>query len=111
MKLLIVDDEEGICLFLSLIAKECGWFPVTLTSPDEAVDLLSEDEFDAVLSDYRFNNSGLTGFHVLRHARCDRKAMMSGNDVETLALLKGYRFFKKPDIEGDVREWLSAKYD
>lgn len=111
MKILIVDDEQNVAQAVGWMVKDAGWDYEICTDPEMAIKLAEEGTFGAIICDYTLFG-GWNGFHVLKHAKCPRKALMSGQDTpETLAILKGYRFFLKPIRIEDIEEWLSPKYD
>jgi len=66
-KLLVVDDESGIRHLLSTAFTERGYDVTVATNGDKAVALLTEDTFDAVITDLKM--PGRTGMDVLRAAR------------------------------------------
>lgn len=109
VRVLIVDDDENVCILVSLVVKDCGWVYVYTTNPDDALLIAKNQEFDAVISDYNLNAS-MNGFTLLHRINAPRKAIMSGNNCETLALMKGYKYIQKPNLEGDIQEFLSGKY-
>ncbi|WP_457640005.1 sigma-54-dependent transcriptional regulator [Persephonella sp.] len=51
--ILIVDDEEDILLTFQMILEEEGYFVQTTNSPQKALEILRNKDFDLVLSDMR----------------------------------------------------------
>ena len=66
-RLLIVDDEEGMREFLSIMFKKEGYAITTAPSAQEACGNLERGGFDAVISD--ISMPGRSGLDVLRTAR------------------------------------------
>lgn len=66
-RVLVVDDEESICLLLDAKLKSAGYESRYCTNSSEALELLSRDPFDAIISD--LNMPGVTGIDLLEAAR------------------------------------------
>lgn len=62
-RLLLVDDEERILASLCRSLRREGYELVTARTPREALRILDEQDFDAVLTDYKM--PGLTGVELL----------------------------------------------
>ena len=60
---LVVDDDESICLLLYAKLISAGYESRYCTSGSDALELLSRDPFDAIISD--LNMPGITGFDLL----------------------------------------------
>ena len=67
MKLLIVDDEKSICDLLEIVFKRDGYEVKTASSGRAALDLLSKESVDLVVSDIKM--PGMTGLELLKEAR------------------------------------------
>jgi DNA-binding NtrC family response regulator len=52
-KILVVDDEESMCNFLSIMLKKEGYQITTALSAKEALKKMSKDNFDVVISDLK----------------------------------------------------------
>ncbi len=52
-KILVVDDEESMCNFLSIMLKKEGYQITTALSAKEALKKMSKDTFDVVISDLK----------------------------------------------------------
>lgn len=50
-RILIVDDERSLCEYLAILLRREGFAPSTALSVEDALDALSRDAFDLVLSD------------------------------------------------------------
>jgi len=62
-KILVVDDEESMCQFLSIMLRKDGHEVRTAGSGQEALAIAAEEPFDAVITDIRM--SGADGLDVL----------------------------------------------
>jgi len=62
-----VDDDESICLLLYAKLISAGYESRYCTSGSDALELLSRDHFDAIISDLKM--PGITGFDLLEAAR------------------------------------------
>ena len=66
-RILIIEDEKRWCDFLSLLVRQGGWEPVAETSPEKALELVAEEDFDLVLTDLRM--PALDGIEVLKKVK------------------------------------------
>jgi len=66
-KLLIVDDEESILNVLSVVLKTENFEVVAESSGENAMKLVSEQDFDLMLSDIRM--SPVNGMQLLKHSK------------------------------------------
>ena len=66
-KILIVDDEAFIRENLERILAEDGYRPISTDSPDDAIQIVAEEEISLVLLD--LNLGGSSGLDVLRAMR------------------------------------------
>jgi len=66
-KVLLVDDERSVTTLLLLALKDAGYEADAVNSGQDAIDRLSEDVFDVVISDLRMDR--VDGLDVLRAAR------------------------------------------
>lgn len=67
MRILIVDDEEIIRDLLAQILTGEGYEPVTVSGGREAIDLLAQERFDAVITDMLTPDGN--GMEVVRAAK------------------------------------------
>jgi len=66
-KILVVDDEESMCQFLSIMLRKDGHEVRTAGSGKEALRIAAEEPFDVVITDIRM--SGTNGLDVLSGVR------------------------------------------
>jgi putative nucleotidyltransferase with HDIG domain len=66
-RVLVVDDDESICLLLNEKLLSAGFQSRFCTSGHDALELLSRDQFDAIVSD--LNMPGVSGFDLLEATR------------------------------------------
>jgi len=62
-KILVVDDEESMCNFLSIMLKKEGYQITTALSAKEALKKMSKDTFDVVISDLKMK--GMSGLELI----------------------------------------------
>ena len=66
-KILVVDDEQGLREVLSIMLKRTGYAVTSVADGEEAVELLSKEIFDLVITDLRMPN--VDGMEVLKAAK------------------------------------------
>lgn len=69
LRVLVVDDEPGIRLVLSAHLRRRGWEVQEATTGEEAIEVLTDDAFDAVVLDQRM--PGISGLDVVRQTGCE----------------------------------------
>ena len=75
-RVLLVDDEERILASLQRSLRRDGYEIVTACSPQEALQILEEQDFDAVLTDHKM--PGMTGVELLARVARLQKARAHG---------------------------------
>jgi len=63
-KILIVDDDSGVCNSLAMLLRDEGHDVDATTDSGEAVDLIKKDRYDVCLFDYKMK--GLNGKDLLK---------------------------------------------
>jgi DNA-binding NtrC family response regulator len=66
-KILIVDDDPGICNSLAMLFRDEGYYVDDITDSQEALRLIKKDRYDVCLFDYKMK--GLTGIDLLIMAK------------------------------------------
>jgi DNA-binding NtrC family response regulator len=69
-KVLLVDDEEDFLEIMSERMTARGMEVTTCTSAQEAIDRISEENFDAIILDFMM--PGMDGFQALREIKAKR---------------------------------------
>ena len=67
-KILVVDNEPDICRAIRLVLEHDEFSVICANSAEEAIEALSKDTFDAILTDLKMRG-GLNGMAVLEKAR------------------------------------------
>ena len=67
IKILIIDDDKDICEYMHLLLTQTGYDVVTETSPNQALELLKDEEFHVVVLDIMMPE--LNGMEVLEEIR------------------------------------------
>jgi len=73
-RVLIVDDEAGICLLLKELLNDAGYQCQTASSGEQALEILRQQEFAALISDLRM--PGMSGLALLEAARAQHPKMI-----------------------------------
>ena len=71
MRVLIVDDDEAICLMLEAIFKKKGWETSTALSGKSALEMMQKGNFDVVFLDILMPE--MDGMEVLKKMRSQPK--------------------------------------
>jgi CheY-like chemotaxis protein len=99
-KILIVDDEEDIIIFLETLLQKEGYETVTARNGNEAVRVLKEEKPDLITLDLQMPED--TGTDFYRNIRRDKDVsaipiiVISGIPGRHLALPKPAAVFEKP---------------
>lgn len=112
-KILIVDDQPGIRIVLQEVLKNEGYEIQTAGSGLEAIELIKNEDFDALLTDMKL--PGMNGVEILQHASDLNKKfvimMMTAYGEQELVdqakSLGAAHFFKKPFEIIEVRETIN----
>lgn len=111
--ILIVDDEEPICMVLSELFKDKNTIVLTCGSMNQAIDMLRHFKFDLVITDVRLNGrNGNEGLQILSHVKQvspkTEVIVMTGygtEEIEKDAYNRGALFFLKKPF--DIRQLIS----
>ena len=101
-RVLLVDDDPGMCAMLSARLGTRGFAVTSRTSPHEAVELLAKEDFDALVTDITMN--GMSGLELCQRALAIRASLpvilitaFGTMDAAILAIRAGaYDFLPKP---------------
>ena len=115
IKMLIVDDEAGICKILKQIFDEVGFEVTTTTNPRDSLSLVAEKKPQIVLLDILM--PGLSGLEVLKQIKDKNKNIKvimlttaSEEEVKEKATQLGADYFiKKPFSENFLKEVIIEK--
>lgn len=66
-KILVIDDDEGLLHFLSRFFKRKGFDVTASTTPHDAIDIMSQGNFNLVMLDYKLPD--LNGLDVLKEIK------------------------------------------
>ncbi|MEY4578078.1 MAG: Fis family transcriptional regulator [Pseudomonadota bacterium] len=107
---LIVDDDKSMCDMLATGLKKRGFEPVCVLNGRDALDLLSSQEFDVVVTDV--NMRGMTGIELCQRAVANRPdvpviVITAFGSMETaIAAMRAgaYDFIPKP-VDMDALEF------
>lgn len=114
-KVLVLDDETCIAELLSEMLRLLGFSPTTCYSPVDALELLTRQEFDVVLSDYRMPQMNGAEFFrraVAAHPSLKSRIVFLTGDImtdEAQRLLSGKRgrHLSKPFDIATVQQVIS----
>jgi len=105
-RILIVDDEEDILLGLSRYLKRHGYEVITETSPRKAIEILSTEPADILITDIKMDE--LSGLDLIEEAKKKNKDIRiivmtarGSDELERLAIERGaVEYIEKPfDID------------
>ena len=65
-KILVVDDEDLVCVFFQKVLRESGYEVAITTSGREAIKLAKQDAFDIVFTDLVMATEQVSGVEVCR---------------------------------------------
>ncbi|MGZ3238317.1 MAG: response regulator, partial [Burkholderiaceae bacterium] len=109
-RILLVDDEPSVLSALKRVFRQENYEVVTSNDPKQALDLLSSESFQVIISDYMM--PAMNGGELLKQARALHPAMirimLTGHaDVNAVisAMKAGavYKFILKPWNDDDLR--------
>jgi putative nucleotidyltransferase with HDIG domain len=85
-RILVVDDDSAICELLITKLKASGFISQSCSSGEEALELLSNASFDAIISDLKM--PGISGLELLEEARnfAPRTAFLMATGVSDVAV-------------------------
>ena len=116
-KILIIDDEIGICLIMSKFLTKNGYQTTIAESGETAFNILSKETFDLVLSDFRLEDTD--GREILKRIKKEYPntsvIIVSGfgdpNLAAELISLGAYDFINKPIYPNVILETVKNALD
>ncbi|TAN44698.1 MAG: sigma-54-dependent Fis family transcriptional regulator [Nitrospirae bacterium] len=108
-KILVVDDEPDICRALDLLLTKEGYAVTTLNSGEDALEQISKETFDVVLTDLKMGKiDGFTVLEKIKQSAPDTVAIMmtAFSSVESAveAMKRGATdYIVKPFLNEEVR--------
>jgi DNA-binding NtrC family response regulator len=103
-RILVVDDEEGMCEFLQYLLEGEGYEVDVAHSGDGALDKVKNSAFDLILADIKM--PGIDGLEMLRHMR--------ETDENTIVIvMTGYSSLETAikAIKYDASDYLTKPFD
>ncbi|MCA8965203.1 MAG: response regulator [Planctomycetes bacterium] len=112
LRVLLVEDEPTIAITLGDELEENGYRVTCVADGREAIGLLDDQAFDAVITDLRL--PGASGLDVLRAARSGRPqakvlVITAFAPPELEALRRAGAVLAKPFPNRSVLDWLAAQ--
>lgn len=90
MKILLIDDEQDICVILKFMLEKAGHQVISFTSPVEAKIYIEKNKFDIVVSDFQM--APITGLSLFRWLR-------ENNHQQPFILLTGEPFMDQDQLQ------------
>ncbi len=115
---LVVDDEESVCLALGRVLEQHGHTVCKARSGEEALEVLQRQPVDVIISDQLM--PGLAGVDLLkivrvRHPQVVRILLTGDKDpelpVRSINESEVYRFIRKPWNNADLRTIVSFAFE
>jgi two-component system, NtrC family, response regulator len=103
-RILVVDDEEGMCEFLQYLLEGEGYEVDVAHSGDQALAKVKDTSFDLVLADIRM--PGIDGLEMLRHMR-------EADETTVVIVMTGYSSLETAikAIKYDASDYLTKPFD
>jgi DNA-binding NtrC family response regulator len=115
---LVVDDEESVCVALKRVLEQQGRSVRTARTGEQALELLQQNGIDVIISDQHM--PGLSGVDLLkivrvRHPQVVRILLTGDKDpevpVRSINESEVYRFIRKPWDNSDLRTIISFAFE
>jgi DNA-binding NtrC family response regulator len=103
-RILVVDDEEGMCEFLQYLLEGEGYEVDVAHSGDEALTKVRSTSFDLILADIKM--PGIDGLEMLRHMR-------EADENTVVIVMTGYSSLETAikAIKYDASDYLTKPFD
>ena len=121
LRVLVVDDDDGVRLLVAEVLREAGCLVLTACDGEEAVEILEAEPVDLLITDYQMPR--MNGLELLRWSRARfpymARVVMTGDPRETVTadawmsgadriLLKPFSFEHLLLLVGDLRGAMVA---
>lgn len=90
LRVLVVDDEADVREFIRIALKQCGAIAVVVSSAQEALEALAQDNFDVLVSD--IGMPGENGYSLVRKLRAMEATQNKNSPIQAIALTAYTRF-------------------
>lgn len=103
-RILVVDDEKGMCEFLHYLLEGEGYEVDVAHSGDQALAKVAETAFDLILADIKM--PGIDGLEMLRHIR-------EADEETVVIVMTGYSSLESAikAIKYDASDYLTKPFD
>jgi len=103
-RILVVDDEDGMCEFLHYLLEGEGYEVDIAHSGDQALTKVEEMAFDLILADIKM--PGIDGLEMLRHIR-------EADEETVVIVMTGYSSLESAikAIKYDASDYLTKPFD
>ena len=103
-RILVVDDEEGMCEFLQYLLEGEGYEVDVAHSGDQALAKVEESSFNLILADIKM--PGIDGLEMLRHMR-------EADENTVVIVMTGYSSLETAikAIKYDASDYLTKPFD
>jgi DNA-binding NtrC family response regulator len=103
-RILVVDDEEGMCEFLQYLLEGEGYEVDVAHSGDQALAKVQESSFNLILADIKM--PGIDGLEMLRHMR-------EADEDTVVIVMTGYSSLETAikAIKYDASDYLTKPFD
>lgn len=103
-RILVVDDEEGMCEFLQYLLEGEGYEVDVAHSGDQALDKVKNTSFNLILADIKM--PGIDGLEMLRHMR-------EADENTVVIVMTGYSSLETAikAIKYDASDYLTKPFD
>lgn len=102
-KILIVDDDPGICNSLAILFREEGYYVDEITDSGEAAAVIKQDRYDVCFFDYKMD--GFSGIDLLKMS----KEVNPGCPVFIISGMLNIKELCKKEINSGLADGIISK--